>query len=102
MGDSNWPMPMESSSDNPSESPDAAGGAWFRWLSVARVADATLFAATINLVSIPLAGGIDVSAWGLGVASPSLGVSVLIWLAAAVFCFGRPYAGKLEVATARA
>lgn len=69
------PMPMESSRDNPSESPDPAGGAWFRWLSIARVADAALFVATINLLSIPLAGGIGVSAWGLGVASPSLGVS---------------------------
>jgi 4-amino-4-deoxy-L-arabinose transferase-like glycosyltransferase len=58
------------------------------WTDGRTLADGLLFVATLNLLSIPIAGGFAFSVGGLQLGSPSFLWSLVIWLAAAGVRFG--------------
>ena len=80
---------MESSQEDPGvDRGKGRAAAVRRAISSEALRDALLFAATVNLLSIPLAGGISFSLVVFSLTSPSLGWSLGIFVAAVALRFG--------------
>jgi len=77
---------------DPESTPETPRGRILRgWLAADGFADLLLFAASVNLLSLPLAGGLSLPLGPWTLASPSFGISAAVWLAAATVRFRRRF-----------